>query len=1115
VSFQAHEAFYTKKSGRSRNIAAGVPWALALAILPVLLLRAGNGDYLAKGDNFVDLHPYITFLFDQLLKGNDPAWNPYLCGGMPMAGYGNVSIYYPLYWIHTILDRAPAFNVTMMSSYFLASLGIFLFARSWDISRPSAFLSATSYAYGAYMLGWLDSLEAVEPAMWLGWLLLCLEELRRSGDNSRRAAFYSVAAAFVSGVMAVAGHPQITLYAGTTAAVYVIYFISRRKAPRAYPAWSALAAALGFMLAAPHLLPGIILSAQSWRSELDYGRFVSPTLFPSQFLGGMFFVNAQPSLYFSAYLGIAPVLLMFRALGRRRAHPLVPLSAGIMIGAILLALGRSDGIDRVMFHVPIYRLFSFHSRHTMEMSFFGALLAGLGLDELMESRRGPLSGAKEFSALLLALLASLFLLWLSEFKPDTRLLLAPAVATPAIVLIHLASVRAKRSSLRSFLIAATAVILLIEPYFTVIRRGEPYNSARNAERESVTSRLLKRLEKDHNPPDRLFSMVNIGRGNWMSIHDACQSNLGTVAEVAGAGCYNPSMLRRFKEIMALDYEGWPVSARTYFNPSNRAPDLLAARYVSYAPRYVEPYYIGDTLMRRREVVSGIEFAEPLLLRLEAGESLKIWMPDFLMDAVGVVSEIGGVSGVVQGQEVASLKFTDGAGATREVAIRAGEHTALFNHEALLGMLPAQTSFLGAPFYGLKTWYLKSGESASVTRSPFRTKSVALLTYLVHSDGAGAGEEAGRIELMSPEGDREIVTLRVGKNTGDWAMEDRLRKFNYNSPPVFRNVTPMEGMNFKGRDYPVLIELRRPMTVARALIENTMKDGVALVVEDVTLMGEEGGAFAPLYHPGPPLHSRPPYFPAPSVLPPGYHEYVARIALGEKMAPRSLTIKCLLPEGFIQVSHLTLINSAEKSFYPLGLLDTVLDDARRFRPLLRREDVAVVENMNALPRAWLAVEALVMPFEQIGRTIRNNALPDGKEFDPLRVTLLERPPQPPPQITAPSPAASEDNISFITYTPNSFSISVSCVSPRWLVLSEIYYPGWEAELDGRTWPVEPAYGMLRAIMTPAGRHKVVMYFRPPLLRWGRILALAGLAFIVIITVFFIVLPGGKTGVAGNG
>jgi uncharacterized membrane protein YfhO len=53
----------------------------------------------------------------------------------------------------------------------------------------------------------------------------------------------------------------------------------------------------------------------------------------------------------------------------------------------------------------------------------------------------------------------------------------------------------------------------------------------------------------------------------------------------------------------------------------------------------------------------------------------------------------------------------------------------------------------------------------------------------------------------------------------------------------------------------------------------------------------------------------------------------------------------------------------------------------------------------------------------------------------------------------------------------------------LVLTDTYYPGWEARVDSVPVEIFRANGLHRAVRVPAGRHSVVFEYRPASLRWG--------------------------------
>jgi hypothetical protein len=62
-------------------------------------------------------------------------------------------------------------------------------------------------------------------------------------------------------------------------------------------------------------------------------------------------------------------------------------------------------------------------------------------------------------------------------------------------------------------------------------------------------------------------------------------------------------------------------------------------------------------------------------------------------------------------------------------------------------------------------------------------------------------------------------------------------------------------------------------------------------------------------------------------------------------------------------------------------------------------------------------------------------------------------------------------------PNQIEIQTQAPSKGWLVLSDIWYPGWRAKVDGISIPIFRANYLFRAVEVPAGSHLVSFIYRP--------------------------------------
>ena len=66
----------------------------------------------------------------------------------------------------------------------------------------------------------------------------------------------------------------------------------------------------------------------------------------------------------------------------------------------------------------------------------------------------------------------------------------------------------------------------------------------------------------------------------------------------------------------------------------------------------------------------------------------------------------------------------------------------------------------------------------------------------------------------------------------------------------------------------------------------------------------------------------------------------------------------------------------------------------------------------------------------------------------------------------------------------------------LVFSEVYYPGWQATIDGQPAELGRVNYVLRAMKVPAGKHEVVLEFRPASVSTTNTVAYIAIALILL-------------------
>jgi uncharacterized membrane protein YfhO len=160
-------------------------------------------------------------------------------------------------------------------------------------------------------------------------------------------------------------------------------------------------------------------------------------------------------------------------------------------------------------------------------------------------------------------------------------------------------------------------------------------------------------------------------------------------------------------------------------------------------------------------------------------------------------------------------------------------------------------------------------------------------------------------------------------------------------------------------------------------------------------------------------------------------------------------------------------------------------------LLKENTVKLYKHRSFLPRAWLVKDFKVLNSKTILSTMAK------KEFKPRKEVLLE---ETPPSLT--SVASRTDlphkgggvggsEVEFISETNNRLQLFVKSTENVLLVLSDTYYPGWKAFVDGNPKKIYQADYAFRAVPLSAGIHKVEFVYDPVSFKLGAGVTLLGI------------------------
>ncbi len=142
------------------------------------------------------------------------------------------------------------------------------------------------------------------------------------------------------------------------------------------------------------------------------------------------------------------------------------------------------------------------------------------------------------------------------------------------------------------------------------------------------------------------------------------------------------------------------------------------------------------------------------------------------------------------------------------------------------------------------------------------------------------------------------------------------------------------------------------------------------------------------------------------------------------------------------------------------------------------DLDVFRIEMALPRAWGVGRAEVVPTRQV---VLERIASDA--FDPTTAVIFAAKDLPDDMPEAGSSASGTFRVQITHYRSDAITVRTDFSQPGFLVLSERFDDGWQADVDSADAPVLRANGLLRAVPLAAGQHTVKLSFQPGEYVWG--------------------------------
>jgi hypothetical protein len=195
------------------------------------------------------------------------------------------------------------------------------------------------------------------------------------------------------------------------------------------------------------------------------------------------------------------------------------------------------------------------------------------------------------------------------------------------------------------------------------------------------------------------------------------------------------------------------------------------------------------------------------------------------------------------------------------------------------------------------------------------------------------------------------------------------------------------------------------------------------------------------------------------------------------------------EGEWAVEAISLVDDRDGTFMPL-----VLGQYR----LIHSGDVKIYENLDVQPRAFVVHDWL-----EIGAVDEALLLMADQTFQPRLSAVVVGSGLPEP------PGAGTAETEITVYRPDRVAIRTSSSTPGLLVLTDAFYPGWRATVDGAPAAIYQTNRLFRGIFVGAGQHEVEFTYRPASVFLGALMS--GLGLLLTAMLLF----GGQRRTRGQG
>ncbi|TQF09707.1 YfhO family protein [Myxococcus llanfairpwllgwyngyllgogerychwyrndrobwllllantysiliogogogochensis] len=363
-----------------------------------------TGGALCERDMLRVFAPAKAYWAHAVSQGVWPGWYPFNALGQPFAGATVTGVFHPANVLALLFDGPGALTAMALLCYPLAATGTYLFLRARDAFPFAAALGALAFALSGYLVSLTNNLLYLQAATALPWLLLIADSVLARGSWSMAGALGCVLPTVLF-----AGDPQGFTVCGATVLLVVVLCplgvgVTRRRV--------LLVTGTGLLLAA------LVATAQLWASASVLGETfaerrtaesaqlwsVHPLRLLDLAVGNVFalepplrgpvaqgLLGMQTTDFWarSLYVGLPVLFLAGVCVVARRRERWVQVAVGFSVLGLLLMFGRHTPLYGFVYDlVPPWRAFRYPEKLTVHVTFWLAVLAAWGAQDLLDRARG-------------------------------------------------------------------------------------------------------------------------------------------------------------------------------------------------------------------------------------------------------------------------------------------------------------------------------------------------------------------------------------------------------------------------------------------------------------------------------------------------------------------------------------------------------------------------------------------------------------------------------------------------------------------------------------------------------------------------------------------------------